>query len=76
MFQHPVYKTGGHARKGTRQERREGLSEVGSRHHLLQMFAAINHPCSGCSMFAATKTDEAEVKEAKQLSFFMESFCV
>lgn len=35
---------------------------MGSRHHLLQMFAAINHLCSGCTVYAATKTDEDKVK--------------
>lgn len=51
--------------KGRHRNTEKRGSEVGSRHHLLQMFAAINLLCSSCTMHAATEMDKHQVKSAK-----------
>lgn len=49
-------------KRGATQKNR---SEVRSRHHLLQMFAAINLVCSGCTVWAAAEMDDPRVKSAE-----------
>lgn len=49
-------------RKGKKQKRG---SEVGSRHHLLQMFVAINLLCSSCRVHAAAEIYNHPVESAK-----------
>lgn len=68
---------GSTSEKAKKREKRG--SEVGSRHHLLQMFAAINLLCSSCTMHAATKMDKHKVKSAKRnllLKYWCELFFV
>lgn len=51
--------------KGRHAEKQKRGSELGSRHHLLRMFAAINLLCSSCMEHAATKMANYQVESAK-----------
>lgn len=59
------YETGGQLKRGRCAGGGKKSSEVGSRHHLLQMFAAINLLCSACTVHAAAEMDNEPLESAE-----------